>query len=146
MTPSLEGWSTKAKEAPSPHEVRPAPLNINPVFQGLGGILSDRFTIDFQFGHAHWLKNREIWQSIKVYWSMKSWKPFHLFGRSSVFKPINFFHNYIMVKCFFFLKKYRSRNCHWFKMNRNYPSQRIDYPVLAWKSDFTTAVITNREH
>ena len=22
MTPSLEGWPTKAKEAPSPHEVR----------------------------------------------------------------------------------------------------------------------------
>ena len=22
MTPSLEGWQTKAKEAPSPHEVR----------------------------------------------------------------------------------------------------------------------------
>ena len=33
MTPSLEGWSIKAKEAPSPHEVRLAPLYINPVFQ-----------------------------------------------------------------------------------------------------------------
>ena len=29
---SLEGWPTKAKEAPSPHEVRMAPLNTNPVF------------------------------------------------------------------------------------------------------------------
>ena len=36
MTPSLEGWSTKAKEAPSPHEVRLAPLDTNPVFQSLG--------------------------------------------------------------------------------------------------------------
>ena len=30
MTPSLEGWPTKAKEAPSPCEVRPALLNTNP--------------------------------------------------------------------------------------------------------------------
>ena len=32
---SLEGWPTKAKEAPSPHEVRMAPLDTNPVFQSL---------------------------------------------------------------------------------------------------------------
>ena len=37
MTPSLEGWPTKAKEAPSPHEVRLAPLDTNPIFQGLRG-------------------------------------------------------------------------------------------------------------
>ena len=37
MTPSPEGWPTKAKEAPSPHEVRLAPLDTNPVFQSLGG-------------------------------------------------------------------------------------------------------------
>ena len=36
MTPSLEGWPTKAKEAPSPHEVRLAPLDTNPIFQSLG--------------------------------------------------------------------------------------------------------------
>ena len=35
VTPSLEGWPTKAKEAPSPHEVRLAPLDTNPVFQSL---------------------------------------------------------------------------------------------------------------
>ena len=35
MTSSLEGWPTKAKEAPSPHEVRLAPLGTNPVFQSL---------------------------------------------------------------------------------------------------------------
>ena len=29
MTPSLEGWPTKAKEAPSPHEVRLALLDTN---------------------------------------------------------------------------------------------------------------------
>ena len=39
MIPSLEGWPTKAKEAPSPHEVRLAPLDTNPVFQNLGGIV-----------------------------------------------------------------------------------------------------------
>ena len=31
-TPSLEGWPTKAKEAPSTHEVRLTPLDTNPVF------------------------------------------------------------------------------------------------------------------
>ena len=36
MTLSLEGLPTKAKEAPSPHEVRLAPLDTNPVFQSLG--------------------------------------------------------------------------------------------------------------
>ena len=36
MTPSLEGSPTKAKEAPSPHEVRLAPLDTNPVFHSLG--------------------------------------------------------------------------------------------------------------
>ena len=32
VTPSLEGWPTKAKEALSPHEVRLTPLDTNPVF------------------------------------------------------------------------------------------------------------------
>ena len=40
MTPSLEGWPTKAKEAPSPHELRLALLDTNPVFQSLGEELS----------------------------------------------------------------------------------------------------------
>ena len=35
VIPSLEGWPTKAKEAP-PHEVRLALLDNNPVFQCLG--------------------------------------------------------------------------------------------------------------
>ena len=37
MIPSLEGWPTKAKEAPSPHEVRMSLLDTKPVFQSLGG-------------------------------------------------------------------------------------------------------------
>ena len=32
VTPSLEGWPTKGKEAPSPHEVRLALLDTNPIF------------------------------------------------------------------------------------------------------------------
>ena len=36
MIPSLEGLRTKAKEAPSPHEVRLTPLDTNPVFHSLG--------------------------------------------------------------------------------------------------------------
>ena len=38
MIPSLEGWPTKAKEAPFPHEVRLTPLDTSPVFQCLGDI------------------------------------------------------------------------------------------------------------
>ena len=38
MIPSLEGWPTKAKEAPFPHEVRLTPLDTNPVFQSFGEI------------------------------------------------------------------------------------------------------------
>ena len=37
MTPSLKGWSTKAKEARSHHQARLALLDTNPVFQSLGG-------------------------------------------------------------------------------------------------------------
>ena len=40
VTPSLEGWSTTAKETTSPNEVRLAPLDTNPVFQSLGGFQS----------------------------------------------------------------------------------------------------------
>ena len=32
MIPSIEGWTTKANEAPSPHEVRLIALETNPVF------------------------------------------------------------------------------------------------------------------
>ena len=32
MKPSLEGWSTKAKEIPSPNEVRLTSLDTNPAF------------------------------------------------------------------------------------------------------------------
>ena len=32
VAPSLEGWSTKTKKAPSPHNVRLALLDTNPVF------------------------------------------------------------------------------------------------------------------
>ena len=32
LIPSLEGWPSKAKEAPSPHEVRLTLLNTNPIF------------------------------------------------------------------------------------------------------------------
>ena len=35
MTSSLEGWPTKDKEAPYPHEVRLTPLETSPVFQCL---------------------------------------------------------------------------------------------------------------
>ena len=50
MTPSLEGWSTKAKEAPSPHEVQLAPLDTNPVFQSLWGKgLENTWTVNLDY-------------------------------------------------------------------------------------------------
>ena len=39
MIPSLEGLPTKAKEAPSPHEVRLSALDTNPVFHSLGVLM-----------------------------------------------------------------------------------------------------------
>ena len=46
MIPSLEGWLTKAKEAP-PLEVRLAPLDTNLVFQSfLPKILDKQITIN----------------------------------------------------------------------------------------------------
>ena len=38
MIPSLDGWQTKAKETPSPHEIRLTLLDTNPVFQCLGEV------------------------------------------------------------------------------------------------------------
>ena len=38
MAASLEGWPNKAKEVPSPQEVRLTLLDNNPVFQCLEGI------------------------------------------------------------------------------------------------------------
>ena len=40
MIPSLEGLLTKAKEAPSPHELRLAPLDTNAVFHSLRDVSS----------------------------------------------------------------------------------------------------------
>ena len=40
MTPSIEGWPTKAKEAPSPNEARLAPLDTNLVFQCLRELIT----------------------------------------------------------------------------------------------------------
>ena len=42
VIPSIEGWPTKAKEAPSPHTVRLTPLDSNPVFQCLSGLECSR--------------------------------------------------------------------------------------------------------
>ena len=44
MIPSLEGWPTKAKEAPSPHEVRLTQLDTNPVFLCLEVLLISAFS------------------------------------------------------------------------------------------------------
>ena len=50
VTPSLEGCPTKAKETPSPHEVRLALLDTNPVLQCLG---DDFFIMTFSYYLKH---------------------------------------------------------------------------------------------
>ena len=52
MTPSLKGWPTKAKEAPSPHEVRLALLDTNPIFHSLEGVKEFSISI-FKFQYSN---------------------------------------------------------------------------------------------
>ena len=60
MIPSLEGLPTKAKEAPSPHEGRLAPLDTIPVFQSLDEtILSGRNWRVFWMSTGYWLKKQQ---------------------------------------------------------------------------------------
>ena len=63
MTPSLEGWTTKAKEAPFPHEVRLAPPNTNPVFQSLRGKSSEEQQRDDDAGR---LKKYSICNALSI--------------------------------------------------------------------------------
>ena len=51
VTASIEGWPTKAKEAPSPHEVRLATLDTNLVFQCFRGVVYALIDYDY------WLDN-----------------------------------------------------------------------------------------
>ena len=43
VTPSLEGWPTKAREAPSPLDVRLTPLYTNTAYQCLGVVIFNNF-------------------------------------------------------------------------------------------------------
>ena len=52
VIPSLEGWPTKAKEAPSPHEVRMSPLDTNLVFQSLGVIVFSLQLLEFVLSYT----------------------------------------------------------------------------------------------
>ena len=67
MTPSLEGWPTKAKQAPSPHEVRLAPLDTNTVFQSLGNKFDGTiFEVAFIRGAYIWEEKDFNLQSVKL--------------------------------------------------------------------------------
>ena len=57
MTPSLEGSPTKAKEAPSHHEVRLAPLDTNPVFARECSISEE---IDTEYEHEQEREHLEL--------------------------------------------------------------------------------------
>ena len=100
MTISLEVWPTKAKEAPSPNEVRLALLDTNPLFHSLRdlstqksqkislyGLLLGKFYIlwaeKVQRSYLSWnwrrMQNLErIWQILM--WRLESLKNFHFNG------------------------------------------------------------------
>ena len=52
VIPSLEGWPTKAKKVPSPHDVRLAPLDTYPVFQSVGRKVSKDLSKDRNIGKS----------------------------------------------------------------------------------------------
>ena len=74
MTPSLKGWPAKAKKAPSPHELRLALLDTNPVFQSLRGDSKSRGSISKSWGtisksrgiKLH-LKNQKFVFALKIF-------------------------------------------------------------------------------
>ena len=72
MTLSLEGWPTKAKKAPSLHEVRLTPLDTNPVFQCLGvsiGLLHCRkqFFVSFEISGGSYNPSQNTLRLIKEF-------------------------------------------------------------------------------
>ena len=67
MTPSLEGWPTKAKEAPSPHEIRLTLLDTNPVFQSLGETKLCSNIALFHVSSICILKHTQTWPEQAVY-------------------------------------------------------------------------------
>ena len=58
VTPTLEGWSTKAKEVTCPHEVRLTLLDTNPVFQCFGSLL-----LSLSMSYCQWLNLRSIFHN-----------------------------------------------------------------------------------
>ena len=78
MIPSLEGWPTNAKVVPSPHEIRLASLDANPVFQSLEGVrlalLDTNPGLDVESQFTNLFKNpcqmedeKVAWHKIKTY-------------------------------------------------------------------------------
>ena len=77
MTPSLEEWPTKAKEAPSAHEVRLALLDTNPVFQTSNNLKSKItsnnlknkifYNRKIQLWHKFYM-HQVFWRSPSVFW------------------------------------------------------------------------------
>ena len=65
MTPSLEGWPTKADEPPSLHEVRLDPLDTNQLFQSLSVIFA-LLPFNCKTEKINWkIKNSKKWKKLK---------------------------------------------------------------------------------
>ena len=69
MIPSLKGWPTKAKEAPSPNEGRMTPLDTNPIFQFLGGKILNNFKVHRNYDQKQrkGVKNSKKYKSNNIF-------------------------------------------------------------------------------
>ena len=115
MIPPLEGWPTKAKEAPSPHGVRLAPLDTNPLFQNLGGkYFSVRYfswscliikiasvvpQLRQKLSYISLILTISIWVlENAVTWDKSNIK-FKVYSKK-IFKPIKFFKNFLNISIY----------------------------------------------
>ena len=76
MTSSLEGSPIKAKETPSHHELRLAPLDTNPVFQCLGEKKLHYFTIETSNKFHECKKEiseKHAWNLLQLIWKLVLW-------------------------------------------------------------------------
>ena len=103
MIPSLEGWPTKAKVAPSPHEVRLTPLDTNPVFtptQDLSLITSDLSMASNKLIFSELLKYK---YPLKTATRLKLVKKTCLFTRNPLPQLFKYVHIYIYMYVYIYI-------------------------------------------
>ena len=96
MTLSLEGFPTKAKKTPSPHEVRMTPLDTNPKFQCLG----KQIFIQNIYNLKHCCRIHNIHN-----WNIHNWIFINIHTESSIQNIHNWMLRIWKNKCITYLKK-----------------------------------------